>query len=228
MGICQVLEDLIARRRQGKGVVLSARSSAEYIRPGAPVTLGRQQIYWIMQDLIRQDIVIVTCAGDGPRRPSRPGDRQVRKATAVWSNQAFPIVVAGAVTNTGGYAEFSWGDNMPTYMAWAPGDGVVCASNRISLLQKGRGTAFAAGMVAGFAAYLLNNSTFPQRPGFVADDIRGNLSNRKSRPVIPQYQPKVIWNFQDGSRDPNTNAQDILAGLAVPPSNSSQSVTEQR
>ena len=136
----KVLEDVILRNRQGKSVILYTRTSK--FESIAPDTLGWDQIYAIMRDLLAADVVIVTCAGDEPKRASLPS-----RVPAAWASREFPVIVAGAVTNDGNYAKFSQGIGISPGIAWAPGNDVVCASNVSSLNQKGQGTAFAAGMV---------------------------------------------------------------------------------
>lgn len=64
--------------------------------------------------------------------------------------------------------------------------------------------------VAGFAAYLLQSSSFNPRPGSVAADIRNSFSSRTGRPILPRYEPKVIWNLQDGSKNPNASPRGTM------------------
>ena len=136
----KVFDDVIFKNRQGRAVILFPRSSTSV--SGSSQDPGWSQIYAIMQDLIAVDVIIVTCAGDESRRASKPDN-----APAAWASRSFPIVVAGAVTNVGDYARFSQGVSISQDIAWAPGDGVACASSVASQDQKGQGTAFAAGMV---------------------------------------------------------------------------------
>ncbi len=145
--LAKVLEDAVLKGRQGKAVLLNPRSSTPSPMPISSTTAGWDQIYAIMQDLIAADVVIVTCAGDGPMRRPRKDANVPDRVPAIWASRAFPIIVAGAVTNDGNYAKFTQGVDITQNIAWAPGDGVACASNLSSRDQKGQGTAFAAGMV---------------------------------------------------------------------------------
>lgn len=100
-----------------------------------------------MQDLFAANVVVFDCAGDDAQRLP-PRERSIPDSfPAVWSSEAFPHIVAGAAAKIGDFTKFSRGVDVPQNTAWAPGDGVACASNVASLDQAGQGTAFAAGMV---------------------------------------------------------------------------------
>ena len=124
-------------------------------------------IYLIIQDLIAEDVVVVTCAGDDGERVRRGEMKLPDRAPAIWGSRRVPIVVAGAVTNRGKFASFSRGVDNWEDLAWAPGgnypawvpgwmrgDGVICAGNGRSQELEGRGTGFAAGMVRVFLAFV--------------------------------------------------------------------------
>ncbi|KAL8778971.1 MAG: hypothetical protein Q9213_007156 [Squamulea squamosa] len=214
----KVLEDVILKRRQGKSVILYPRRSKHQL--DAPSKRGWERIRIIMQDLFAADVVIVSCAGDDAQRIPRRERNILDGFPAAWSSKTFPLIVAGAATGSGEFARFSRGVDVSQEVAWAPGDGVACASNVASRDQTGQGTAFAAGMVAGLAAYLLRNSTWILRPGLAAADMRIYLSHEASRPITPKVKPNIIWNLQDGSRDPNPRFQQTIS-LTYPADNSS-------
>ena len=96
---------------------------------------------------MRQDVIIVGCAGDDALQPQKP--TVPNKYPASWASDNFPLIVAGAVTLRGDYAKFSQGNNrsISHNIAWAPGDPVICASAEGYMYQQGRGTGIAAGMV---------------------------------------------------------------------------------
>ena len=56
-----VLEDVMAKNRRGKSVILYPRSSNH---PTAQHLLGWNRIKALMEELMYQDVVIVGCAGD--------------------------------------------------------------------------------------------------------------------------------------------------------------------
>ena len=125
-------------------------------------------IYLIIQDLIAEDVVIVTCAGDDRERLQRAEVNVPDRAPAIWGSRHFPIVVVGAVTNRGKFSSFSrgvdnweelaWapGGNYPAWVpGWVPGDGVICAGNGRGQELEGRGTGFAAGMVRAFPSFVM-------------------------------------------------------------------------
>ena len=58
--------------------------------------------------------------------------------------------------------------------------------------------------VAGLAAYFLSEV---QITGQVAVNMRTRLTDTAARPIVPRSRPSVIWNFQDGSRDPNLGSK---------------------
>lgn len=101
----------------------------------------------IMQDLFAADVIIVSCAGDDAQRIPRGERNMLDGFPSAWNSKAFPLVVAGAATGNGDFTGFSRGVDVSQDLAWAPGDGVACASNVASRDQTGQGTAFAAGMV---------------------------------------------------------------------------------
>ena len=103
-----------------------------------------------MQDLLDEDVIIVGCAGDDATSLPRSVRNGLDRFPAIWSSSAFPMIVAGAATNMGGFAQFSRGVDVFEKVIWAPGDDVECASITDSRDQHGSGTAFAAGLVGNF------------------------------------------------------------------------------
>ena len=95
-----------------------------------------------MEEIFSQGAAIVVSAGNQARECGR---QDVDKIPATWADtdDKFPLIVAGAVDNTGALTPFSQG---PTHVTvWAPGCNVQCA-NRGSF-RKASGTSPAAGMV---------------------------------------------------------------------------------
>lgn len=90
-----------SNNRQNKSVLLYPKASIEEFPVQAPRQPGWAQIYDIMQQLFEEDVVIVTCAGEnGGRFPGR-GDPALTRYPTIWTSDAFPLVVAGAVTYSG-------------------------------------------------------------------------------------------------------------------------------
>lgn len=152
----RILQDIISRQRQYKSVVLYPRCSIPLFEPGDAPTEGWEYVLLLMQELLDRDVNIVTCAGDNDQWLIKKRRNVPDRFPATHSSDQFPIIVAGSVTKRGDRSKFSRGFHVSDLMAWAPGDGVEswipgdgveCASNTDSRYTKGRGTAFAAGMV---------------------------------------------------------------------------------
>lgn len=146
------LDDILINNRQGKAVVVYPRLSIKDYKTGDGVPREWESIKQTTQDLMDNDVVVVTCAGnDGTSKTPR------WKLPALWSNFSddnFPLIVAGAVGATGGYTAMSQGRNVPDRLVWAPGDSVVCAAGTVT--KVGRGSSFSAGMVTG-TSHSINN-----------------------------------------------------------------------
>ena len=149
--LAKALDDIIAKGRQRRSVVLYSRSSKVVFHPQDLVppywNPEWMAIYEVIQDLIDEDVIVVTCAGDNAQRLGKNVRNIPDRAPAVWSSDNFPIIVAGAVTGTGQFSTFSQGKDIPQDIAWAPGDSVICAGLDIRQYWEARGTGFAAGMV---------------------------------------------------------------------------------
>lgn len=153
------------------------------------------------------------------------GRQDVDTLPAQWESPVFPLIVVGAVDNTGTIAPFSQG---PTHVTvWAPGVQVQCA--RRYGFRTGSGTSHSTGMVclqvssqwssfhwswnavlwrenlltsgqvAGLAAYGLALQYVP----FVSSIntpilIKNWLSNTASWVRQPPNGPRVIWNTEQG------------------------------
>ena len=145
-GFAKVLDDVVAKKRQGRSVILYPRCS---LKPRNFADKRQTQRQWdrlraIIQDLIYQDVVVVTCAGDDAKFLRSRND--LDRFPGLWSSPEFPILVAGAVTDGGTFTDFSRGATSDNVI-WAPGNDVECASVTASRYGVGQGTAFAAGMV---------------------------------------------------------------------------------
>ena len=143
------LDDIVARNRQGKSVVLYPRTSIKRYDVGTESEANWRSIKSLIQDLFAQDVIVVTCAGnDATRRSSA-----VNTVPAIWSASDFPLVVAGAATTAGDFARFARGTSNPRGIIWAPGDEVWCTrgtflpNHGYPIERKGSGSSFAAGMV---------------------------------------------------------------------------------
>ena len=148
------LDDIIAKNRQGKSVVLYPRTSVkQYDITTTRWEANLRSIKSLIQDLFAQDVIVVTCAGNDATRRSSSSSSVVNTVPAVWSASDFPLVVAGAATTTGDFARFSRGTANPDGIVWAPGDDVWCTRGKFlpdhayPIERKASGSSFAAGMV---------------------------------------------------------------------------------
>ena len=143
----EALDDIMKKGRQGKAVVVYPRLSIKEYKTSDGVPREWESIKQITKDLMDNDVVVVTCAGnDGTSKIPR------WKLPALWCNVSddnFPLIVAGATGATGGYTAMSQGRNVPDRLVWAPGDSVLCATGTGT--RVGRGSSFSAGMVISFA-----------------------------------------------------------------------------
>ena len=148
----EALDDILKNGRQGKAVVVYPRLSIKEYKTSDGVPREWESIKHIIKDLMDNDVVVVTCAGnDGTSKIPR------RKLPAHWCNvsdDSFPLIVAGAVGATGGYTGMSQGRNVPNRLVWALGDSVICATGTVT--GTGRGSSFSAGMVTSIS-YSIND-----------------------------------------------------------------------
>ena len=139
----EILDDILLKGRRGKAVMVYPRLSIKEYKTSDGVPREWESIKQITPDLMDNDVVVDTCAGnDGTSKTPR------WKIPALWSNasdDSFPLIVAGAVGTTGGYTAMSQGRHVPDRLVWAPGDSVLCATG--SVTRVGRGSSFSAGMV---------------------------------------------------------------------------------
>lgn len=139
----EALDGILKNGRHGKAVVVYPRLSVKEFKTSDGDPREWESIKQYIQDLMDDDVVVVTCAGnDGTSNIPR------WKLPALWSNVSddnFPLIVAGAVGATGGYTAISQGRNVPDRLVWAPGNSVLCATGTATGV--GRGSSFSAGMV---------------------------------------------------------------------------------
>lgn len=194
------LDDIIEKDRQGKTVVVYPATSIQTFGAGSSLPRNWQSVRELIQELLAQDVVVVTAAGNHAARSSAPDT-----VPAIWAlDPNFPLIVAGAVTTDGTIARFSQGAAAPSEIVWAPGESVVCANGPSSPgLAVRSGTSFAAAMAAGLAAYELTGAD-PLPAGSVPSVIRSRLL-ANSRPIFPSTGPKVIWNRQSVALDAPLN-----------------------
>ncbi len=142
----KALDDILVKSRQGKAVVVYPRSSTETPFSDSAVPPAWLSVKQLIQDLMDNDVVVVTCAGDDGTSKIPPW-----KFPALWSEDNYPLIVAGAVGADGGYTAISQGRNVPNRVVWAPGESVLCATGKPSrsppFTRIGRGSSFSAGMV---------------------------------------------------------------------------------
>lgn len=136
-GLYTARDDIIANNRQGKSVVLFAKSSSD---PGIPAGDWGPIMHSYMKDLFDLDVIVVTSAGN---KATRPGRRQVDTVPQLWEGPNFPLIVAGAFDNKGLLVPESQGPAHVT--AWAPGFNVGCVRGQYT---SGTGTSISAGAVS--------------------------------------------------------------------------------
>lgn len=139
------LDDIIEKNRQGKTVVVYPATSIQTFGAGSSLPRNWQSVRELIQELLAQDVVVVTAAGNHAARSSAPDT-----VPAIWAlDPNFPLIVAGAVTTDGTIARFSQGAAASSEIVWAPGKNIVCANGPSSPgLAVRSGTSFAAAMVS--------------------------------------------------------------------------------
>ena len=143
------LDDIIAKNRQGKSVVLYPRTSIRQYSVSTEWEANWRSIKSLIQDLFAQDVIVVTCARNDATRHSSV----VNTVPAMWTTSDFSLVVAGAATTAGDFARFSRGTTYPGGIVWAPGDEVWCTRGNFlpdhayPIQRKASGSSFYAGMV---------------------------------------------------------------------------------
>lgn len=215
------LDDIIVKRRQSRAVVLYPATSIQTFSAKSALPRNWRSVQEIMQDLIAQNVVVVTGSGNNAAR-----SQALDTVPAIWaSDPNFPLIVAGAAKLDGTVAPFSQGWAVPSDVVWAPGDSIVCANGPSSQgLVVWSGTSFAAAMVAGLAAYELTGANPPGSVP-VASSIRSQIF-RDSRPIYPRGEPHIIWNGMDGALLANSNStsapQSVLELVQNSPSNATR------
>ena len=140
------LDDIIAKHRQGRAVVLYPTTSTLALGM-APLPKSWLSIRKLIQELFAHDVVVVTAAGNDAAR--NPAVDTVPAAWGLDGDDEFPLIVAGAVKADGSFAPFSQGVVNPARLFWAPGESIVCANGPSSAgLAVRSGTSFAAAMVS--------------------------------------------------------------------------------
>lgn len=148
------LDDILAKDRRGKAVVVFPATSIQTLAPGSALPRNWQSVRDLIQELLARDVVVVTAAGNNAARSPA-----LDTVPAIWGlDPHFPLIVAGAVTIAdGAMAIFSQGGATPAQIAWAPGDSIVCANGPSAPgLAVRSGTSFAAAMVRTLSLSLIS------------------------------------------------------------------------
>ena len=124
-GLYTARDDIITNNRQGKSVVIFAKSNSD---TGTPVGEKWSTIRSYMKELFDMDVVVVNSAGN---KATQLGRRQIDTVPQLWESSDFPLIVAGAVDNTGLRVPVSQGPAHVT--AWAPGFSVGCVRGQYTL-----------------------------------------------------------------------------------------------
>lgn len=140
------LDDVIAKGRQGRAVVVYPATSIQTFDAGSALPRNWKSVKELIRELFAQDVIVVTAAGNNAARSPA-----LNTLPAMWWGQEknFPLIVAGAVKDDGTRARFSQGAATLNEIVWAPGEDVVCANGPSSPgLAARSGTSFAAAMVS--------------------------------------------------------------------------------
>ncbi len=223
-------DDIAANNRQGKSVVLFAKSNSE---PGIPAGEEWPRMRSYMKELFDMDVVVVNSAGN---KGTQQGRRQIDTVPQIYESSDFPLIVAGAVDNEGLRVPLSQGPAHVT--AWAPGFNVGCVRGRFT---SGTGTSASAGavsrsqwrkrkyfaaladldlQVAGLVAYFLglDPPPFAVGGGNTAKNVKRFLQTTASWQRNPGGPENVVWNLEDGTiAAPHLNTSDFqnLSSIAT-------------
>ena len=140
------LDDIIAKGRQSKAVVVFPAESTETFTVESTLPRNWRSVKELIQELFAQNVVVVTGAGNNAE-----GSPTMNTLPAMWWNleRDFPLIVVGAATQRGDMASWSQGKAALNEVVWAPGQNVVCADGPASQgLVVRSGTSFAAAMVS--------------------------------------------------------------------------------
>ena len=210
----------VAQQRQRRVVVLLAATTLTAWRPEAFQDARLNRIYLRMKNLIDLGAVVVVPSGDYAQRSSFADTvPAVFASSFMLGHKQLPLIVAGAVDNSG--AEASWSQSTINGMVWAPGVKVTCTKRGWHLRSTETGTSVSAGMVrgvplqtqsidnadfivkvAGLAAYFLGMKNPPFAIG--GQDTSYNLIQYLQTSASwarPSGKRRVIWNRLDGSLD---------------------------
>ena len=203
----KVYEDMLQHPNRKAVVLFATGTNGPYSsRSIVPQPWGF--VHGFMKSIIDLDGVIVVASGN--RR-----DKKFRSDSdtypALFESPQLPLIVVGAVDNSGALAGFSQG---PSHVSlWAPGVLVPCTRPTLSHLSTGTGTSYSAGMVAGLAAYFLGfnwpgESPFRIGQGQTARNLRLYLQRKAwkrkltGKPVIFNGENGFqgsVWNISDSS-----------------------------
>lgn len=140
------LNDIMAKKRQGKAVIAYPNTSTAQSPPGFP-PYPWSYAYSYMRDLFANDVAIVVPSGNFALKQGRSLVDTLPATMEKTTDPPFPLIVAGSVNNLGERAEFSQGPNHVT--TWAPGEKVRCAAKGNPRgLQEISGTSFSVGNVS--------------------------------------------------------------------------------
>ena len=195
----KIQNDILTKGRQGRSVVLFARTAD----PAVPVEIPQREVWEqtkiIMEELIADDVIIVTGSGN-------EGEiwDEITAWPALWAKDEpdFHLIVAGAVNQDGTTADVSQGPVGVT--AWAPGHEVLCAAVGGAGQQViATGTSFAVPHIGGLLAYYLalrnTNPTFAIGGGATAQSAAAFLQQRSSWQHSPAGEQHVVWNLEDAT-----------------------------
>lgn len=143
-GFNTALDDIVARKRQGRAVIAYPNVAIGPTPPGLP-PYPWNYAHSYLQDLFRNDVPVVVPSGNFASARGRPVDTlpaTMERAT----DPEFPLIVTGSVNNDGALADFSQGPNHVTI--WSPGVDIRCAAKGSPRgVQEVSGTSFSTGTV---------------------------------------------------------------------------------
>ena len=143
----QRIVNIAAKQKNGRIVVLLAATTKAPWRSQLFRDARFSRLFLRMENLINLGAVIVVPAGNYGERNSFADTVPAVFASPsrVPGRRSLPLIVAGAVDNTG--RETSWSQITQNGMIWAPGVKVACTKRGWKFRPTDTGTTFSAGMV---------------------------------------------------------------------------------
>ena len=149
--VFQQIVNNVAKQKNRRVVVLLPATTRIVWRPETFQDVRFSRLYLRMKNLINLGAVVVVPAGDYGQRSffADTVPAVFSSSSKILGQPPLPLVVAGAVDNSGVEAPFS--QNTLTGMVWAPGVKVACTKKGFNIRPTGTGTSVSAAMVCRFS-----------------------------------------------------------------------------